>query len=185
VIIALHSKVSAHVAFAEIINSTSLSLRCANLKHSKCTNHESKDCKAEPWHSMWIKGLLNAATGLPLDGSALLASIPPRPSTVPPTGSHSESSKDLKRSKKYPGSPYTFCQSKPDLQKCASTHSIDTCRIKDKYVPRSGKPLATANVDQTLTITDLSAHLVQLTSNVQKLADTVVGKKRKHEEGEI
>ncbi len=63
VIIAPHSKVSANVAFSGD-TSTSSSLRCANPKHSNCTNHESKDCKAEPCHSMWIKGLLNAATGL-------------------------------------------------------------------------------------------------------------------------
>ena len=182
VIINPHSKVSAHVAFSGD-NSTSSSLRCANPKHSKCSNHDSKDCKAEPWHSMWIKGLLNAATGLPLDGSALPASIPSRPPSVPPIGSPPKNPKDLKKSK-YQGSPCTFCQSKPDLQKCAPTHSIDTCRIKDKYVPRSGKPSATANVAQIPTIADLSAHIAQLTSNVQKLSDTV-GKKRKHEEGEI
>ena len=155
-IIAPHSKVLAHVAFSGD-NSTSSSLRFANPKHSKCTNHDFKDCKAEPWHSMWIKGLLNAATGLPLDGSALPALIPSRPPSVPSTGP-----KGLKKSK-YQGSPCTFCQSKPDLQKCAPSHSIDTCRIKDKYVPRSGKPSATANVAETPTIAQL------ITSNVQKL----------------
>ena len=182
--IAPYSKVSAHVVFFGD-NSISLSLRCANPKHSKCANHESKDSKkAEPWHSIWIKGLLNAATGLPLDGSALPASIPPRsPSVPPPSGSPPKGSKDLKKSQ-YQGSPCTFCQSKPELQKCATTHSVDTCRIKDKHVPRSGKPSVTANVAQTPTIADLSARIAQLTSNVQKLADTV-GKKRKHEEGEI
>jgi Tfp pilus assembly protein FimV len=131
---------------------------------------------------MWIKGLINATTGLPLDGSALPASAAPKKPAVPPAGSPP---KDQKKSK-YQGSPCTFCSSKPDLQKCAPTHSIDTCRIKDNYVPRSGKSSSSpkANVAKELTLADISANVAKLSSNFQKLAKTLAGKKRKLEDGE-
>jgi hypothetical protein len=172
----------AHVAFA---GDTSVQPRliCLNPKHKNVFNHVSNDCMAEPWHQMWIAGKISATTGLPLDGSqlptrqkkALLAAAQPAP---PAAGASSQPPKK----QRYTGPPCVFCSSKPDLQKCAPTHDISTCRIQATYDKRRSSSSSSGHVATA----SLEAHVAQLSKDmIQVTKQLAAGQKRKAEPGEM
>ena len=175
----------AHVTFA---GDTSVQPRliCLNPKHKSVFNHVSNDCMAEPWHQMWLAGKISATTGLPLDGSqlptrhkkALLAATPP---AAPPAAG--ASSKPPKK-QRYTGPPCVFCSSKPDLQKCAPTHDISTCRIQATYDKRKPSSSSSGHVVTASTNPSLEAHVAQLSQNMLQITKLLTGK-RKAEPGEM
>jgi hypothetical protein len=173
----------AHVVFA---GDTSVQphLICLNPRHKTVFNHVSKDCKSEPWRSMWLTGKLSATTGLPLDGSqlpnrktrALLAATPPAP---PAAGA---SSNQPPKKVRYTGPPCSFCSSKSDLQKCAPTHDISTCRIQANYDKRKASSSSSGHV---ATSSSMEANVAQLSQSMLQLTKLLTGQKRKADSEEM
>jgi len=176
----------AHVAFA---GDTSVQphLVCLNPRHKSVFNHISNDCKSEPWRSMWLTGKLSAITGLPLDGSllptrkaskALLAATQPAPSAA------GASSKPPKK-ERYTGPPCSFCSSKPDLQKCAPTHDISTCKIQANYDKRRSSSSSSGHVATSSSDSSMVANVAQLSQSMLQLTKLLTGQKRKADAEEM
>ena len=162
-------------------------LVCLNPRHKSVFNHISNDCKSEPWRSMWLTGKLSAITGLPLDGSllptrkaskALLAATQPAPSVA------GASSKPPKK-ERYTGPPCSFCSSKPDLQKCAPTHDISTCKIQANYDKRRSSSSSSGHVATSSSDSSMVANVAQLSQSMLQLTKLLTGQKRKADAEEM
>ena len=174
----------AHVSFAGD-SITSSTLICRNPKHKHTTNHHSNDCRLEPWRTLWLAGKLNLETGLPLDGSQLPTKLTSAPqATVPPATGPPTHGASNKKAPRYNGPPCEFCSSHPELKKCAPTHDISTCRIKDSFVKRKGNTSSSQSSAHVAT-SDVSAQVAQLSQNMLQITKLLSGKKRKAEEGEM
>jgi hypothetical protein len=130
------SKVQANVTFAGDTDAPKI---CLNPLHKRTNNHTSDQCRNPIWQPLWAAGKLDRVTGLPKDGTAL-PNLRDHPKKSPAASEElippGPSSKTPYKKTPYTGPPCTFCLSKNDLVRIASTHGISTCRAQERYTKK-------------------------------------------------